>query len=214
MLPSEFIGTFGPLARAAQDQGGMDYRVVLLQWAIETGWGSSPVCRNEHNLAGCKINERLWDAGYIDYEGSASTEGSDRRQRYAGFYTYERFIPYYVAILHNGLYDEVLQGRTPEEQIAALQRSPWVSPAGSYPGAFTMWRQHFARLPAHSPGYAGPVVPPPAPDPAPVPAPEPIAPPVAVAPPAPSTGSGLLGAIIAGATVGLLALWAWWASSS
>ncbi|WP_100444903.1 sporangiospore maturation cell wall hydrolase GsmA [Glycomyces xiaoerkulensis] len=49
-----FIDTHAPAARAGQEATGVPASVTLAQAILETGWGESPLAREDHNLFGMK----------------------------------------------------------------------------------------------------------------------------------------------------------------
>lgn len=129
MKPQEFIETQMNLALDAQSLTGVDYRVVLAQWALETGWGGSTLAQKHNNLAGIK------------FTGSF---GTGTPQGFASYKDLGEFLLDYVRVMNLSYYARVRVGRTPEEQIAALQASPYDE--NHYPQLPAVYHQHVASL--------------------------------------------------------------------
>jgi hypothetical protein len=135
-----FVEEFLPLAGEAERltaraDGRMLAASAITQWALETGWGTSALCRNGHNLAGIR-----------------GAHG------FATFASFQQFVVRYAQVLLDtrdadgrALYAQVLQAADQgvEAQLEALGRSPW--DAGHYgdpPGAhlIALYRENIAPL--------------------------------------------------------------------
>lgn len=49
-----FVNWAVPWAVEASRRTGVPWQTIVAQWAFETGWGTSPMFRESHNLAGLK----------------------------------------------------------------------------------------------------------------------------------------------------------------
>lgn len=117
MSTQSFIQQYLQDAQIASEQIGFPVSVILAQWINETGSGSSPAFRNQHNYAGVSLN------------GSIMTF-SDYVQGLAG----------YISRWHEPVYGSTraaissLGGvkANPYDAAKAVERSPWA--AGHYGG--------------------------------------------------------------------------------
>jgi hypothetical protein len=112
MTPDQFIAALAPWANWCSPQTGVDRSVILAQWALETGWGSSVAWLEGHNPAGIS-------GGGHPLSYSSVQEGMNA----------------YVETMRLEYYNGVRQAR-PQGAIAqakALGISPW--DAGHYGGA-------------------------------------------------------------------------------
>lgn len=163
MTPAQFIASLGPWAKwcAKQPGVGLFPSVILAQWALETGWGSSEAWIHGHNPAG------ISGGGHpLAYPGVQA--GMDA----------------YVETIRLSYYDAVREARAKgaEAQARALGASPW--DAGHYGGADApgsvlvtiMQEQH---LEQQLDGVEAPTTAPAVPPKSPVPTPGPIIPPQA-----------------------------------
>ncbi len=125
MTPSAFVSWVLPAARQVASATGLDCRLFLVQWAIETGWAAAhswgnPTCMNMGNI-NC---HPCTDGGYC----SCGTSGAC----FCCYPSLSAFAAAYITRLHNGLYPGVLAaaGSTLASQFTALGQSPW--DAGHY----------------------------------------------------------------------------------
>ena len=123
MTPETFAATYGPLARRVAAATTLTPRVILGQWAVETGWGESGLAVGCHNLAG------------IRWYGQAGTHqiGGTRGQHGTGFACYptlSAFAADYTRIMGLPYYAKVRAAVGVHAQALALGQSPW--DAGHY----------------------------------------------------------------------------------
>lgn len=123
MTPSRFAEHYHPAAAEAAHLTGVDANVILAQWAVETGWGSSALAINHHNLAGIR-----WygHAGTVQVGGTRGKAGTG----FSGYPSVAAFVLDYAHTLRLSYYDAVRHARTARAQLSALGQSPW--DAGHY----------------------------------------------------------------------------------
>lgn len=129
MKPEEFITRYASLAFQAQEETGIDYRVILAQWALETGWGENDLSRHHNNL------------GSIKYTGKYGTPGPNG---FASYSDLNEFLEDYIRVMNLDYYARVRSAQDPEAQIRALQASPYDE--NHYPGLPELYRKYFASL--------------------------------------------------------------------
>lgn len=144
MTPSAFISTYLSWARKVESDIGVDAWAVLTQWAFETGWGTSALAVNGHNLAGIKHYT----------PGTTSLV----------FWTYPSvaaFVTDYENTLRLSYYTDVLaqRGKGTVATLYALGRSPWDaghygSPAGT--NVVNLWNGTIAPLAGVAPTPTAP----------------------------------------------------------
>lgn len=115
LTASEFKAKYGETAAACSARcDGLDENVILAQFAIETGWGTSPLCLDHNNLAGIS-----------HYNGWANAGG------FCSFPNLNDFAVAYGQVMNNGYYSEVLaaakSGASADAQAEALGNSPWAA---------------------------------------------------------------------------------------
>jgi len=110
LQPDEFIERYVNLALEAQAFTQIDYRVILAQWAHETGWGGSELA-TKHNNLGC-----------IKYVGKGGVRGPNG---FASYATAREFLRDYIRVMSLDFYRAVRSAPTPDAQIYALQASPY-----------------------------------------------------------------------------------------
>jgi hypothetical protein len=104
-----WLDDVAPDAVAASEHTGVNPFLILAQWGVETGWGTSRAWRIGNNYAGVSPGGKV--ANYAD--------------RAAGLAAYER-------ALNQHYYDDVRKAGAehPTDQLTALAKSPWA--AGHY----------------------------------------------------------------------------------
>ncbi len=119
MSVASFLAAAAPYAGQEASVTGLDCRLFLVQWGLETGWGSS-------NLARCNN----WAGLTCDHCTAAGTCSG----RFACLPSPAAFRSAYDCFLHNGNYGGVLaaRGQSLSAQFVALGVSPW--DAGHYAG--------------------------------------------------------------------------------
>lgn len=97
-------------AKQAQGITNIDYRVVLAQWHLETGGGTSSLSIMANNHAGIKSNS----------QGRDGIQG-----RYASYKDLTNFTKDYSRVMMLPYYTKVREARGLEAQVKALHESPW-----------------------------------------------------------------------------------------
>ena len=116
MSDASFITAMAPYAEQAATATGLDCRLFLVQWALESAWGTSTIARNDSNFAGIE-----WPSA-----GKGCTT-------HDGIYTHclnvQDFTDLYIAIISDSTYAAVraTAGQSLENQMEALGRSPWAA---------------------------------------------------------------------------------------
>lgn len=127
MTPQQFLNTYQSTAKAVSAGTGIDFVVLLAQWANETAWGTA--------WAGAPYN-----LGNIRNGPSGSI---------ISYASLQEFVTACIATWHNGYYTAVLAARTPADQLAAICASPWSS--GHYGGSLASFYDPLrALVPAHT----------------------------------------------------------------
>jgi flagellar protein FlgJ len=124
--PEEFVDQLLPYAKAAARILGVDYKVILAQSALESGWGQAD---NGNNVFGIKADQR-WQGEVnnkqtLEYvNGQAQLQNEPFRQyQHAG----ESFKDYAAFIKHSGRYNEALGQTDPEQYIKSLQTAGYAT---------------------------------------------------------------------------------------
>lgn len=97
-------------SKKASAELGIDYRVILAQWYLETGGGTSEVSIKANNHAGIKSNSKGRDGIF---------------GRYAKYNNLTNYTKDYIRVMNLPYYDQVRNAKGLEEQIRALDKSPW-----------------------------------------------------------------------------------------
>lgn len=105
-----FIRTMFPYAVIAEEKTGVSRELILSQWGLETGWGSSQAFKKGLNLAGIKKTPS-WTGGSV---------GS-----YRAYTSLEESVNDYARVLGLDYYSKVRAAGNPYSQAAALGDSPW-----------------------------------------------------------------------------------------
>lgn len=118
-----FLHRYGGEADTAARHTGVNRWTILAQWAVETGYGTSALAVNWHNLAGIR-----WygQAGTVQIGGTKGKHGTG----FAGYRTVDRFVTDYARVMALAPYDRVRHVQSVESQCRALGASPW--DAGHY----------------------------------------------------------------------------------
>ena len=102
MTPADFARTYGALAAGvAARHPHLFPRLILAQWGVETGWGTSALAVNWHNLAGIRWYGRAVQARQIGgIAGKAGTgfAGYNSLADFAADYGYVIGLPYYAGV--------------------------------------------------------------------------------------------------------------------
>lgn len=124
--PEKFQQQYGAAAQRAADQLGVDPKLLLAQWGMETGWGRS-VVPGTNNLGNIK-----------DFTGGgvrATDNMTGSRDGYRKFTTPEEFADHYVGLMS--------------------RKYPGVQGAGSDPAKFAAGLKGYAEDPAYASKIAG-----------------------------------------------------------
>lgn len=106
----DFVTKLQKYAQTASNQTDIPVEVILSQWGLETGWGSSKAFKNGLNLAGIKSNSK----------GSQFANGA-----YAGYNTLEASVNDWIRNMQRDIYAGVRNATGVEGSIQALHKSPW-----------------------------------------------------------------------------------------
>lgn len=110
MALADFVRELAPYAKAASGATGLAPEVILAQWGLETGWGSSKLFREGKNLAGIKATTSWIGPTVGEYRAYPSLAAAVRD---------------YVAVMQKPYYEQVRKAHDPYSQAAALGQSPW-----------------------------------------------------------------------------------------
>ena len=125
MTPADFARVYGALAaRVAHDHPHLFPRLILAQWGIETGWGSSSLAVNHHNLAGIRWYGR---AAQVEHLGGTPGKAGTG---FAGYASFDTFAADYGYVIGLPYYNAVRAATDIYAQARALGASPW--DAGHY----------------------------------------------------------------------------------
>jgi len=114
MSDATFLAKMAPYAMQAAHATGLDCRLFLVQWALESAWGTSTV--SSHN-------------NYAGLENSAGKGCTVCNGQYTCCPTVADFTALYLAILGDSTYASVraTAGEALTNQLEALGRSPWAA---------------------------------------------------------------------------------------
>lgn len=125
----DFLDKYSSYAFRVDEETGMDYRVVLAQWSLESGMGRNRLALVHNN------------PGSIKYTGNYGVYGPYGFASYSGL---DEFVQDYIRVMNLEYYAEVLKARDPLEQIRSLQASPYDE--AHYPELLDVYQKHFERL--------------------------------------------------------------------
>lgn len=134
MTVQEFVRQHAGEARLAAVSTGVPVEAILAQWGLETGWGTSRVYREAHNLAGI-----TGEGGYRQYPSTRD------------------FVRDYIALLSSSRYAPVRATKDPLQVGFALQAAGWAEdPAYGYKMASIVPQvaEALARVPETAPAAA------------------------------------------------------------
>ncbi len=89
MTPAEFADWAKPYADKASQATGLPVSVIIAQWGVETGWGTSKLFRQHNNLGGIQFRPAAKAGGTQAY----SADGT-----FAGYTSYDQFVSDYVRV--------------------------------------------------------------------------------------------------------------------
>lgn len=108
-----FIDWAIPWAIEASRRTGVPWQTIVAQWAFETGWGTSAMFRESHNLAGVKRGKAT--------AGMPVRPGGTFRH----YASYEEGLEDWVRVMHLRYYDRVRTAGDVQAACRALGESPW-----------------------------------------------------------------------------------------
>lgn len=112
-----YVARMRPYADQASAATGLPADVILAQWGVETGWGTSNLARNHNNHGGIK-----WVGGRSKFQAYES--GS-----FAGYKSIADFVADYSRVLNLSYYAHVRAaaraGASPGQVALALGNSPY-----------------------------------------------------------------------------------------
>ncbi len=132
MSITSFCQQMAPYAEQEASLTGLDCRLFLLQWVLESASGTSTIAQNDHNYAGIS-NSSGQGCSCCDDGYSICPSPQD-------------FVALYHQIITNGDYAGVLgtAGQSLQAQVTALGNSPWAgSHYGSPPGT-NLWNLYLS----------------------------------------------------------------------
>jgi len=118
--PDDFSARYGAAAEKAAKALGVDPKVVLGQWGLETGWGKS-VIPGTNNLGNIK------DFGGGGVAATDNMTGS--RDKYRAYETPDQFVDDYVSLIQRK-YPNAVNAKTPEEFAKALKSGGYAEDPG------------------------------------------------------------------------------------
>jgi flagellum-specific peptidoglycan hydrolase FlgJ len=118
-LNKAYADKMRPYAQRAANALGMPVDVILAQWSLESGNGTSDHARKYNNHAGIKVPSKRKFVGYVR-PGTA----------FAGYTSLDKFTEDYILNMNNGFYEGVKKAGSVEDTVRALGASPW--DAGHY----------------------------------------------------------------------------------
>ena len=117
-----FVAWALPVAVEASRRTGVRWQLAVAQWALETGYGTSPLYLRHRNLAGIK-RSRLPELRRLPVAPGTS---------FRSYATLTEAVDDWCRVMLLPAYDAVRAASTLDAQAAALGASPW--DAGHYTG--------------------------------------------------------------------------------
>jgi flagellum-specific peptidoglycan hydrolase FlgJ len=118
-----FYNKMLPYAQKASNALNIPVSVILGQWAIESGHGTSPLAIGSNNFAG------------ITHVSSSIAIGTSETGKFAKYKDYNQFTEDYIRVMKLGYYDKVRNALGVQETATELGKSPYAgSHYGSTPG--------------------------------------------------------------------------------
>lgn len=118
--PDDFSARYGAAAEKAAKALGVDPKVVLGQWGLETGWGKS-VIPGTNNLGNIK------DFGGGGVAATDNMTGS--RDKYRAYDTPDQFVDDYVSLIQRK-FPNAVNAKTPEDFAKALKSGGYAEDPG------------------------------------------------------------------------------------
>lgn len=118
--PDDFSARYGAAAEKAAKALGVDPKVVLGQWGLETGWGKS-VIPGTNNLGNIKD---------FSGKGIAATDNMNgSRDKYRAYESPDQFVDDYVSLIQRK-YPDAVNAKTPEDFAKALKSGGYAEDPG------------------------------------------------------------------------------------
>jgi Muramidase (flagellum-specific) len=118
--PDDFSARYGAAAEKAGKALGVDPKVVLGQWGLETGWGKS-VIPGTNNLGNIKD---------FSGKGTAATDNmTGSRDKYRAYESPDQFVDDYVSLIQRK-YPNAVNAKTPEDFAKALKSGGYAEDPG------------------------------------------------------------------------------------
>lgn len=114
LSPRDFWRAYHRYASGAFHRVNISPWVILAQWAHETGWGSSNLAVNHHNLAGIRWYGRPGQDFHIG--GTPGKAGTG----FAGFRSLDEFVDDYCYVMQLGYYRKVRELWDPSDTAAGV----------------------------------------------------------------------------------------------
>lgn len=124
--PAEFVANIAPFAKQAGEKLGVDYKVIIAQAALESGWGKSD---NGNNLFGIKAN--------ADWQGLSQQKGTQefvagqmqtQTAQFRGYQNYAQSVGDYADFINNSpRYQDAVKQTDAQQYIQSLQQSGYAT---------------------------------------------------------------------------------------
>lgn len=124
--PAEFVAQILPYAKEAAESLGVDYKVLLAQSALESGWGKS---NNGNNLFGIKASAN-WQGDKSSAKTVEYIQGEIQRpvEDFRAYNSHQAsFIDYADLIKSVSRYDAAVGEKDPKKYIAALHSAGYAT---------------------------------------------------------------------------------------
>lgn len=124
--PAEFVALILPYAKQAAESLGVDYKVLLAQSALESGWGKS---KNGNNLFGIKANTN-WQGEKTAAKTVEYVQGEMQRpiENFRAYHSHQAsFIDYADLIKSATRYDAAVGEKDPKKYIEALHSAGYAT---------------------------------------------------------------------------------------
>lgn len=109
-MGSNYFDKMKASAHKASSKTKIEPAVILAQWYLETGGGTSDVSRSANNHAGIKSSSKGRDGIY---------------KGYAKYNSLDNFVNDYSRVMNLSYYTAVREAKGIEAQVKALHESPW-----------------------------------------------------------------------------------------
>jgi len=123
-MSAEFFETMAPYAQQASQETGVPVSVILAQWALESGYGTSRFAKEGLNFGGIKLSSNSPTKEYMIQGGTGA--------KFAKYSSISQFVEDYVRVLKLGYYKAVREAGDALKAMEALAQSPY--DAGGYAG--------------------------------------------------------------------------------